>query len=59
MVSSKQFFPTEKHKYEKVVLPRSYLLKNAKCYETRCNTANSINFQSGHAPQSFIILFSM
>lgn len=68
MVSSKQFFPTEKHKYEKVVLPPSYLLKNAsnslcmkdvKCYETRCNTANSINFQSGHAPQSFIILFSM
>lgn len=29
MVSSKQFFPTEKHKYEKVVLPPSYLLKNA------------------------------
>lgn len=67
MASSKQFFSTEKHKYETVMLPWSYLLKNApnslcmkdvKRYGTRCNTAKSINFQSGRAPRSFIVRFS-
>lgn len=66
--SETQFSPQKDMRAGKVLLLRSYLLKNASknslcvrnvnCYESRCNMAKSINFQLGQAPQSSIILFS-
>lgn len=64
--SSTQLSPAERHKYAKVLLPCSCLLKNAsnplihegcEMLWTRCNADKSINFQLCHATQSSIIRF--